>query len=160
MNNHLSLRIKNILKISGLLSTLLLPSVAHAGPWGLLLGYNNPAGSNLGLNFLYQSGGPWGFEFGVGGLYGQSTENVKSISTWGDVDVKWFPTAGPWKGYLEGGLAFSLGTGSEGSGVSAGSPFVGGGLMYSGSSVLFHVTADYKINSRGIYPSAGLGFRL
>ncbi len=160
MKNVFSLWNQKVLKTVGLLSTLLLPSAALAGPWGVLLGYNNPAGSNLGLNFLYQSGGPWGFEFGVGGLYGKSTENAKSVSTWGDVDVKWFPTAGPWKGYLEGGLAFSLGTGTEGSGLSAGGPFVGGGLMYSGSSVLFHVTADYKINSRGIYPSAGLGFRL
>jgi hypothetical protein len=140
---------------------LLPSSAALAGPWGILLGYNNPAGSNLGLNFLYQSGGAWGFEFGVGGLYSSASENSKSLSTWGDVDVKWFPSSGLWKGYLEGGLSVSLGTSSTlGSGVAAGSPFVGGGLMYSGASVLFHVTADYKINSQTVYPSAGLGFRL
>jgi hypothetical protein len=134
---------------------------AAAGPWGVLLGYNNPAGSNLGVNFLYDSGSTWGFEVGVGGLYSTATESTKSLSTWGDADIKWFPSAGLWKGYLEGGLSISLGSSTTaGSGVGVGSPFVGGGIMHSGQSVIFHLTADYKINSRTVFPSAGIGFKL
>lgn len=142
---------------------------AEAGEWGMLLGYNNPAGSNLGLNFLYQSSGSLGFEVGVGGLYRTTTTTTTSgaasstsetsIDTWGDIDLKWLPGAGPWRPYLEGGLAFGLGAGSSGSGIAAGSPFVGGGLLYSGRTMLFHITADYKINSRYLYPSAGIGFK-
>lgn len=134
-------------------------TVAHGGDWGVMLGHNNPAGSNLGLNFLYQSPGAWGFECGIGGFYGSSSDTTKSVSTWGDVDVKWFPSAGFWRGFLEGGMAFGLGAGTGGSGLSAGSPFVGGGLLYSGTKMLFHVTADYKINSGSVYPAAGIGFK-
>jgi hypothetical protein len=152
---------KCLLKLSALFASFVIPSAASASPWGILLGYNNPAGSNLGLNFLYQSGGSWGFEFGVGGLYSSASDTNKSLSTWGDIDVKWFPSGGLWKGYLEGGLSVSLGTSSAtGSGLAAGSPFVGGGIMHSGQSLIFHLTADYKINSRTVYPSAGLGFKL
>jgi hypothetical protein len=57
-------------------------------------------------------------------------------------------------------MAFALGAGSTGSGLSAGSPFAGAGLLYSGSTVLFHLGADYKINQRVVYPAAGFGFRL
>ncbi|MEN9827264.1 MAG: hypothetical protein RI953_3009 [Pseudomonadota bacterium] len=140
--------------------SLLQTQKAHAGQWGMLLGINNPAGSNLGLNFLYQSAGSLGFEVGVGGLYGKNNDNGTDVSTWGDFDVKWFPGAGPWRGFLEGGMAFGLGTGSSGSGLAAGSPFVGGGLLYSGTTMLFHVTGDYEINSRTAYPALGIGFKL
>jgi hypothetical protein len=133
---------------------------AYAGQWGMLFGYNNPAGSNLGLNFLYQSAGSLGVELGIGGLYSKSNNDGTAVSTWGDFDIKWFTGAGPWRGFLEGGMAFGLGTGNAGSGLAAGSPFVGGGLLYSGVTMLFHVTGDYKINSGSVYPALGIGFKL
>lgn len=125
----------------------------------MLLGYNNPAGSRLGLNFLYQDA-PWGFEFGFGGLSATSDEVGSSAITWGDIDLKYYPRTGLWRPFIEGGMAFALGAGSQGNGLSAGSPFAGAGLLYSGGTVLFHFGADYKINERVVYPAAGLGFRL
>ncbi|MFZ9520677.1 MAG: hypothetical protein ACO3A4_09385 [Silvanigrellaceae bacterium] len=151
--------IKTVACFTALGSTILPSHSAHAGQWGMLLGFNNPAGSNVGLNFLYQSAGSLGFELGIGGLYGKSNTDGTDVATWGDFDVKWFPGAGPWKGFLEGGMSFGLGTGSSGSGLSAGSPFVGAGMLYSGATMLFHVTADYKINSRTAYPALGIGFK-
>ena len=57
-------------------------------------------------------------------------------------------------------MAFGLGAGNSGGGFAAGSPFVGGGLLYSGVTLLFHVTGDYKINSGTAYPALGIGFKL
>jgi hypothetical protein len=161
MRPSMQTTLKSLLAISALSTGLLLSHTAEAGSWGVLAGYNNPAGSRVGLNFLYQ-GAPWGFEFGVGGLAKttDSTGNKSSAITWGDVDIKYYPSVGLWRPFLEGGMAFALGAGNAGSGLSAGSPFVGGGILYSGGTVLFHIGGDYKINERVAYPSAGFGFRL
>lgn len=132
---------------------------AQAGDWGMMISHNNPAGSNIGLNFLYQSATVWGFEVGVGGLYGRSSQSSSDVGTWGDVDVKWLPSTGPWRPFLEGGMAFALGAGSSGSGLVAGSPFAGGGILYSGAKILFHLTGDYKFNSGSLYPAVGIGFK-
>ncbi|MBM3381907.1 MAG: hypothetical protein FJY29_05640 [Betaproteobacteria bacterium] len=144
-------------------------AAAWAGSWGMLLGYNNPAGSKLGLNFLYQ-GAPFGFELGIGGLGRTTTttttsgaswsESETSIDLWGELDLKYYPSVGLWRPFLEGGLTYSLGVVGGKRGFAAGSPFAGGGLLYSGSTVLFHIGADYKINERVTYASAGFGFRL
>lgn len=149
------------LALAGFLLSTLTPLQAQAGSWGALVGYNNPAGSRVGLNLLYQ-GAPWGFEFGVGGLAkttDSSGENSGAV-TWGDIDIKYYPSTGLWRPFLEGGMAFALGAGSAGSGLSAGSPFAGGGLLYSGGTFLFHIGGDYKLNERIAYPSAGFGIRL
>jgi hypothetical protein len=149
------------LALAGLFLSTFTTFQAQAGSWGALVGYNNPAGSRVGLNFLYQ-GAPWGFEFGVGGLATttDSSGEKSSAVTWGDIDIKYYPSTGLWRPFLEGGMAFALGAGSAGSGLSAGSPFAGGGLLYSGGTFLFHIGGDYKINERVAYPSAGFGFRL
>ncbi len=127
----------------------------------MLLGYNNPAGSRVGLNFLYQ-GAPFGFEVGVGDVEETKTDSgaKKGMVVWGDVDIKYYPSTGLWRPFLEGGLTYAVGLGGDERGIAAGSPFVGGGLLYSGSTVLFHIGADYKINERVTYPAAGFGFRL
>lgn len=147
------------LSLASVAALVSLSGGASAGDWGVLIGHNNPAGSNVGLNFLYQSAGVWGFEAGVGGIYGQSGNSSRFVATWGDVDLKWFAGHGFWRPFLEGGMAVALGTGTGGGGIAAGSPFVGGGLLYSGTSMLFHITADYKINSGAFYPAAGIGFK-
>ncbi|NBO37878.1 hypothetical protein EBU99_04765 [bacterium] len=146
-------------KIAALALLSLNSKAAFAGEWGALVGLNNPAGSRLGLNFLYQSTSSWGFEFGVGGLAASSTDSGRSAATWGDFDFKWFASPGAWRGYLEGGMAFGLGAGSGGTGFAAGSPFIGGGLLYSGSRMLFHISGDYKLNERVAYPALGIGFK-
>ncbi|MEN9528404.1 MAG: hypothetical protein RI932_277 [Pseudomonadota bacterium] len=153
--------------IKRLLATLLAGTAccasaqAWAGSWGMLLGYNNPAGSKLGLNFLYQ-GAPFGFEVGVGDVDETKTASgeKKGAVIWGDVDIKYYPSVGLWRPFLEGGLTYSVGIAGSERGLAAGSPFAGGGILYSGSTVLFHIGADYKINERVTYPSAGFGFRL
>jgi len=135
------------------------PDAARAGSWGVLLGYNNPAGSRLGLNFLYQ-GSTWGFEMGAGGLAAVSdADSDSSAVIWGDLDLKYYFASSLWRPYFEGGMAYTVAAGGAGSGFAAGSPFVGLGVLYSGSKILFTVAGDYKINSGAFYPSAGLGFR-
>lgn len=141
-------------------AVLLTSNTAHAGSWSTLLGYNNPAGSRIGLNFLYQ-GATWGFEFGFGGLAAVSdADESTSAVTWGDVDLKYYFASSLWRPYFEGGMAYSIAAGGAGNGFAAGSPFAGLGVLYSGSRVLFTVSGDYKINSGHFYPAAGLGFRL
>lgn len=139
--------------------SLCIPQSAAAGSWGALLGYNNPAGSKLGLNFLHQ-GPTWGFEFGFGGFAaGIDSSGNTSALTWGDLDIKYYFASSLWRPYFEGGIAYSFAAGGAGNGLAAGSPFAGLGVLYSGSRVLFTVSGDYKINSGYFYPSAGLGFR-
>ena len=154
---------KHLLCAATLFSTvcaLSTPNTAAAGSWGALLGYNNPAGSKLGLNFLYQ-GPTWGFELGAGGLAAVSdSDNDSSGVIWGDLDLKYYFASSLWRPYFEGGMAYTVAAGGAGNGIAAGSPFVGLCVLYSGSKVLFTVAGDYKINSGGFYPSAGLGFRL
>lgn len=139
---------------------LTVPQNALAGSWGALVGYNNPAGSRLGLNFLYQDS-TWGFELGAGGLATVSdSDNDSSAVVWGDLDLKYFFASSLWRPYFEGGMGYSVAAGGAGNGVALGSPFVGLGLLYAGKTLLFTVAGDYKINSSTFYPSAGIGFRL
>ncbi|MEY4066631.1 MAG: hypothetical protein RIR26_2839, partial [Pseudomonadota bacterium] len=58
--------LRSVLRVALCTASIATAHAAHAGSWGMLLGYNNPAGSRVGLNFLYQDA-PWGFEFGFGG---------------------------------------------------------------------------------------------
>jgi hypothetical protein len=98
---------------------------------------------------------------GAGGLAAVSdSDNDSSAVIWGDVDLKYYFASSNWRPYFEGGMAYTVAAGGAGNGLAAGSPFVGLGVLYNGSKVLFTVTGDYKINSSSFYPSASLGFRL
>jgi hypothetical protein len=144
-------------------------SQALASDWGLTVGYNNPIGATLGGNLIYL-GDTFGFEFGVGGLGatshdgddkdGKKDDDV-SAGLWGDVDVK-ILFGKTWRPYVEAGFGMALGGATENGGgfsAGAGSPFVGGGILYSGSPLLFYAAGDYKVNSKQIFPVVGLGVK-
>ena len=132
---------------------------AKASGWGASAAYNNPGGTALGVNIIYL-GKPFGFEFGVGGVSANSEKKSGTGGLWGDVDVKFF-FADKLRPYVEAGFATSLGgKAGEDSGVgfSAGSPFVGGGVLYQGSTMFGYAAADYRWNSKEwVVPVFGLG---
>lgn len=137
-----------------------LAAEAQAGSWGLSIGYNNPAGANVGGNFIYL-GSKFAFEFGVGAVEGDSDDDSGSASMAGDVDLK-LMFGSKWRPYLEAGLAVGIGggVGDEGGlGLGAGDPFAGAGLMYEGSTFFFYVSGDYKFKAEDFYPAGGLGVK-
>jgi hypothetical protein len=115
----------------------------------------------LGVNVI-ALGSTFGFEFGVGGISADSDKKNGRGGLWGDVDAKFF-FAEKLRPYVEAGFATGLGgqAGDDsGVGVSAGSPFVGGGLLYQGSTIFGYAAADYRWNSKDwIVPVFGLGFQ-
>jgi hypothetical protein len=134
---------------------------AQGNKWGASAGYNNPAGSSLGLNII-SMGSTFGFEVGVGGLSATSNDKNSNAGLWGDADVKIF-FAEKLRPYIEAGFATGLGgqAGDDsGLGLSAGSPFVGGGLLYQGSSLFGYAALDYRLNSKTwVAPVFGLGLQ-
>ena len=148
-------------------ATGLAPGHATAGDWGLTVAYNNPAGANVGANLIYL-GQIFAFEVGVGGVgggtdddNGNGDDDSARGGLWGDVDAK-IMFGKTWRPYIEAGFGMGLGAGIGGSGgfsAGAGSPFVGVGLMYVGSPLLFYVAGDYKISSKQPFPVVGVGVK-
>jgi hypothetical protein len=156
-------RRKGIVPYLGVFSVLILasPSVVLGSSWGASAGYNNPAGASLGVNILYL-GKPFGIEFGVGGVGADSQEKSGTTGLWGDVDLKLF-FADKWRPFVEAGFGMQIGLKAgegSGAGASAGEPFLGGGVLYQGSTLYGYAAADYKWNTKKwIVPVLGLGIQ-
>ncbi len=132
----------------------LIPAIAY-GNWTANVGYHNPPGSNLGLNFLYM-GSEIGVEIGVGWVEVDARDDDEEssggesvgMSAAGDINFKYFFTKGGVMPYLQAGFGLGLGTrlGSGGSaGAGAGGGFIGAGIM-AGSPNL-HIYGSFNANS-------------
>jgi hypothetical protein len=157
------------------LCTLLLmvagfPSVAQAN-WTLNLGFHNPPGSSLGINFLYWAT-RWNFEAGLGWFDAKaqadddSTAEEKkkkdevSVALAGDLNIKYRFSSGSVAPYLQcgvsGGGGVSVGDKSD-VGAGAGGPFAGVGIMFG--SPRFYAYGVYNMWSKETgQAGAGLGF--
>lgn len=147
--------------VSGVACLLgLFPQTCWAGGWGLSLGYNNPAGANIGGNLIY-IGQDFAFEIGVGSVAGRSGENATSGSLSGDIDGK-ILFGSSLRPYLEAGLGLGFGAGvgtGGGAGAQAGNPFLGAGVLFDGSRIFGYVAGDYTLNTKYFYPVIGLGVK-
>lgn len=139
-----------------------LPKYAKAYGWNWSLGYNNPPGATIGLNFMYLWTN-WAFEFGVGGVQ-QSTgtdssgKETKTTSVLGDIDFKYLFGSSWVRPYLQVGAGSSASvTNSTGNAVSAGigGMYYGGGIFLMGNP--FHLYVSYNVASSS-FVQAGIGF--
>lgn len=128
-----------------LLCLLLLASRAEAR-WSWSLGYNNPPGSTLGVNFMHQWS-RWAFELGVGGIQQRkgldaAGEETRTTSVLGDMGFKYLTGSGSVRPYLEfgAGSAATVQT-TTGADLSAGvgGLFGGVGLYAQGGSLNFYL---------------------
>lgn len=156
-----------MLKFIRFLVTPLLFAVPAHADWSLSLGYHNPPGSNLGVNFMYEWTN-WAFEVGIGSVNVTSTDSTTnnnnneqtSAGIGGDLNLKYLFGRDFIRPYLQAG--FLVGTGAtvgDNSGVSAGtgSGFAGLGLMFSGRSLYFYLGGN-AFSSRSSEFFLGLGF--
>ena len=141
--------------------------------WTLNLGYHNPPGATVGVNFLYLSSG-WAFEIGIGWVDADATDDEDDDSTnssdddedsvtvraSGGLNFKYFLSGGGLRPYLQIGVGAGVGAkAGDDSGVGAG---VGGG--YGGLGILaggrdLYVYGSYNIGSGSNgFLQAGFGF--
>lgn len=139
-----------------------LPSRAD---WSLNIGYHNPPGSNLGVNFLHEWSN-WAFEVGIGSISVESTDSANNSSSstsagiGGDLDLKYQFGRSGIRPFLQGGVL--VGTGAvvgDNGGVAAGTGagFLGGGINFSGKDLYFYLGAN-AFSSRSTEFFLGLGF--
>lgn len=120
---------------------------------GLSVGYNNPHASGLGINltgFLSE----FAIEGGIGGLY---LDN-KAFSLRGDLDLKYLFSSGAVRPYLDAGVMWGLGAGSDASGLGVGGLFAGGGIHLSSQTLFGYLGADFGFWSKMLLPVLGIGF--
>ena len=143
--------------------------------WTLNVGYQNPAVSTVGVNFLYQ-GGRWGFETGIGWIdvdaqtdsdkddaEAETTEPKKgdqaSVRVAGDVDVKYFFSSGGIRPFVQGGFGVGIGASAgddSGAGAGAGGGFGGLGLFF-GSGTPYGYASFNAGGGGGTFLQAGVG---
>nr|HPI41493.1 hypothetical protein [Pseudobdellovibrionaceae bacterium] len=132
--------------------------------WSWNLGYNNPPGAQVGLNFMHLWS-QWAFEVGIGGVsqsQGVSAttgEETKSTSVLGDLNLKYLFSSGTFRPYLQVGTGTAASIVSHsGTSVSAGvgGIYYGGGLFLMSSS--FYVYLSLNSGGGSSYSQAGLGF--
>jgi len=155
--------------------------------WTLNVGYHNPVGSTLGLNFL-NFGSHWAFEIGVGwvDIKSDAAEKVEdddedsdnandddedddddddkktTVAIGGDMDLKYLFRSGFFRPYLQAGLGYgggrSIGTDSEPA-HGVGGPFIGAGLMFGSPKFYAYGAVTTNLNHAHSL-QAGLGFDL
>lgn len=135
---------------------------AQAG-WSWNIGYHNPPGSLIGVNFMYLWTN-WAVELGVGSIDSRTTSNnndeeTSQLSVAGDINVKYLFGSRWFRPYLQAGvgLGTSASAGSD-TGVSAstGSGFFGAGIMLKGNPFYFYFGANAL--SRSTEFNLGIGF--
>ncbi len=154
---------KNIMSIwlALLVSLTAFSTDAFAG-FGLNLGYDNPRGSDIGLNLLFR-GSNFGGELGFGYVDGV-LDGDQRIYTNGDFDLKFFiGKGGKVEPYVQVGTSYWFSV-NDGVNFHIGdSWFAGLGLMAStqggGKGLMGYFAADYLFGtSNKFYWEAGIGF--
>ncbi|WP_234996138.1 hypothetical protein [Pseudobacteriovorax antillogorgiicola] len=142
--------------------------------WTLNLGYHNPPGATVGVNFLYFSS-DWAFEVGIGWVDADAEtddedddaadtsddddEDSVSVRASGALNFKYFLGSGGFRPYLQIGVGAGIGAkaGDDDSGVGAGVGGGYGGLGIMAGSPSFYGYASYNIG-RGSDGFIQLGF--
>lgn len=150
--------------ILALLLTTSIPSAAHARGWSWNIGYHNPPGATVGLNFLHQ----WtnfAFEAGIGSIDSKRTDDpntnedeskTNTVTVGGDINLKYLFGSGWARPYLQGGVMTGVAANNNSAGAGTGSGFWGGGLFLQGNPFYFYLGANVlRSNTEGF---AGLGF--
>jgi hypothetical protein len=129
----------------------------HAG-WGIDIGYHNPPGANVGVNFTYFWAN-WAANMGVGSINTTGTNNSNTATVLGDFNMQYLFGANTVRPYLQGGITLgSSATVGSGGGVAVGTGagFLGGGIMLKGRPVFGYVGGHVFSGANEI--CAGIGF--
>jgi hypothetical protein len=130
---------------------------AHAG-WGIDIGYHNPPGANVGVNFTYFWAN-WAANMGVGSINTTGTNNSNTATVLGDFNMQYLFGANTVRPYLQGGITLgSSATVGSGGGVAVGTGagFLGGGIMLKGRPVFGYVGGHVFSGANEI--CAGIGY--
>ncbi|MFW7380897.1 MAG: hypothetical protein ACOH5I_18925 [Oligoflexus sp.] len=146
--------------------------------WTFNLGYHNPPGSKVGVNFLYWSQ-PLMFEIGIGWIDVDSLDNEDTneagnndatteeestdlrVAVAGALNVKYMLTSGGVRPYLQLGVgAGSYVQAGDDTDLGAGIGGLYGGLGLMAGSPQFYAYASYNIhgNSNHNFAQFGIGF--
>jgi len=142
-------------KILLILSTVLFTQMSFANECSASVGYNNPPGANVGLNFMYLWTN-WAFEFGIGQV-GSSTSssNTTTVSTSGDLNFKYLFGSSWFRPYIQAGTGVGL---SVGSGASAGTGGFFGGVGFFAMGQPIYAYLSYNAGTANWF-QLGIGYR-
>lgn len=141
-----------------LLLLFILPTTSFANGWSLNLGYNNPPGASVGLNFMYLWQ-KWAFEIGAGSAKVKDSNNTDVSVLAGDIDLKYLFGSGGFRPYLQAGTFYNTNTGNNNASVSVGgSSYMGVGFFGMGNSVYGYTS--YNVGGGTGYFQIGIGFEL
>jgi hypothetical protein len=136
---------------------------AEAKGWSWGVGYHNPPGATIGVNFMHLWSN-WAFETGIGYIgVGESwnrdgEREATSFTVAGDVNMKYLFDGRTFRPYLQGGFGAALSTatnGSVGAGTSLSHPFAGAGLFIFGRKFYFYASYLF-VNENAL--QLGIGF--
>ncbi len=138
--------------------------ICSAGGWSVNLGYHNPPGSLIGLNFLH-AWSNWAFEAGIGGVeQSKGTDSngteTKTTSILGALNVKYLFNGQTIRPYVQVGVGSSASiTTNSGATASAGSNggYFGGGIFVIGSPLYLYLSLNSS-GGTGAFFQGGLGF--
>ncbi len=147
--------------------------------WSLNVGYQNPAVSTIGLNFLYM-GSSVGFEIGIGWVDLNSSKvdddehdddgenndgedddkHRANLSLAGDADLKYFFSSGGLRPFIQAGVGIGASLASDnGFDAGAGGGFAGIGLLGGSPNFYIYVSGNAGSNLDP-FLQAGVGFGL
>lgn len=150
---------------------------SFAGPdhgWSLGVGYHNPPGSTIGVNFMHLWTN-WALELGIGYIGSYESENNNASNNQnnssasdrdkviytvaGGINLKYLFGSGPVRPYLQGGLATFISTsnsGTVGAGASLNDPFGGFGIFFSLGKEAYLYVSYLLVNTSTL--QIGVGF--
>ncbi len=142
------------------LMTLSLNSYAYK--WSINLGFDNPPGSDIGLNYMALIDDNWAFEFGFGvpNVFEKNSSETLGARINMDLNLKYIFNGSMFRPYLQVGHTASI-LGLIGDEFdlqfSTGSGFFGGGLFILGSSAYLYLSGNKFFNGSDWFTQVGVG---
>ncbi len=137
------------------------PLSARANGWSWSLGYNNPPGATVGINFMHLWTN-WAFEVGVGAIEAKNEDDTnsdtdkKTLHVGGDVDLKYLFGNSWFRPYIQAGMGAGVGIKSDddtSAGAGVGGSYCGGGVFLMGNPFYLYASLN-----TGTFVQVGLGF--
>ena len=123
--------------------------------WSWNIGYHNPPGSQVGVNFM-KLWSNWAFEAGIGSLdlNSDSNNDNSSLQISGAINFKYLFMSGFLRPYVQGGFGTGIAIGGNAS-AGTGNSYLGAGVFFRGSPFYVYLSLLFENNGS---TQAGIGF--
>ena len=124
--------------------------------WSWNVGYHNPPGAEVGINFM-KLWSNWAFEAGIGSLDINSNNNNSdgdSLQIGGALSLKYLFMSGFFRPYVQGGFGTGLAIG-DGASLGTGNSYLGAGAFFIGKPFYVYLSLLFENNGS---TQLGIGF--